>query len=110
MDIVTVVLLLALAVVAYRQHIVALLDEFELINGPVIYLNTEAIATYRHRELRDVLIRVELGKGSKLSVVYFKAPLYFKEVTPNKQQRLLKRTARISGMRVKTINQIDYVR
>jgi len=109
MDIVIGLLLIALAAVAYMQVNVTLLDEFEFINGPITYLptghSTDPVCVYS-----QVVVRAELDKGSKLTVAYFKAPLFFKDITPCKQQSLLKRSARINGVRIGTINQIDYVR
>lgn len=91
-------IVLCISVCAYVQYRLAVIYDFEVINGPVLLLDRPTFEQHTKRKQRHYhLLEVSAGATTH----YFKVPLFFKEVTINRQQYIIKQTARSNGVRLK---------
>lgn len=92
-------------VLAYLQHRLAIIYDFEYINGPVILLNEQSIRKYNSPLFNHHLVLVTTNETSH----YFKTPVIFKELKESKQRYIIKQTARSNGVRLNTF-ELEFVR
>lgn len=92
------IIALIFSVIIYLQYRLTVIYDFEIINGPVLLLDKAGFEQHSKQDQRYYhLLAVTTPSG----VHHFKAPLFFKELTTNRQQYIIKQAARSNGVRLK---------
>lgn len=97
--------MIATAIAAYAQYRLAILYDFECINGPVILLDERSIQRYNSNNFSHHLLLVTTNETS----YYFKTPVIFKELKEARQKYIIKQTARSNGVKLKSF-ELEFIR